>query len=73
MPDIVIEVSATFVARITFRVFGGAILKALFCSDGVRRAYNGHTSICKMTLASIRDYRILFILTCIFLLSKVGR
>lgn len=40
------EVSATFVAKMTFRVLGGATLKALFCSAGVRRAYNGHTSSC---------------------------
>lgn len=38
MPDIVIDVSATFVARMTFRVFGGAMLNALFCSEGVKRA-----------------------------------
>lgn len=44
MPEIVIEVSATFVARMTLRVLGGAMLNALFCSEGVRRAYRGQTN-----------------------------
>jgi hypothetical protein len=79
MPDIVMDVSATFVAKMTLRVFGGAMLKALFCSEGVRRAYSGQTSICET------DNQYLIIdkawkhsttsarLTCIFLLSNVGR
>lgn len=33
-PGIVTLVSATFVARITFRVFGGVTTKALACSCG---------------------------------------
>lgn len=38
IPLMVIEVSATFVAKMTLRVFGGGMLKALFCSAGVSRA-----------------------------------
>jgi hypothetical protein len=43
MPGMVMDVSATFVARMTFRVFAGAGEKTLAWAEGVVEAMKGQT------------------------------
>jgi len=59
-PGTVTEVSAIFVARITFLVPWGVIAKALYCRFGGRAAYNGHTSNYPMSDHSKRSLLCLY-------------
>lgn len=51
-PGIVMEVSAILVARIHFRLSGGAIENIFDCWPGAKDAYKGQTNTCKVILAT---------------------